>query len=77
MFEEKEPAVCQPEKYLAPDPLTPNPMEDENTPCIPLEKYEQKKAVRFDCFNPPDADRQFETFTKQSKFNCPCPPADQ
>ncbi|ODN06377.1 EF-hand domain-containing protein 1 [Orchesella cincta] len=76
MFETKELAVCQPERYLAPEPLTPNPVEDDNSPCIPYEKYHQKKAVRFDCYNPPDADRQYETFMKQAKFNCPCPPKD-
>jgi len=73
MFETKECAVCQPERHVAPDPLPPNPQLTEETQCIPPNQYDYLKDHRFDCYNPPDAEKQYETWRKQLKFRCPCP----
>jgi len=56
------------------DPLMPNPKHIEDPPCIPPEKYNDYKEHRFDCFNPPDADKQYDTYQRQVRFNCSCPP---
>ncbi len=49
-------------------------MLTEENHCIPPDKYDYLKDHRFDCYPPPSAEKQYETYMKQLKFNCPCPP---
>jgi hypothetical protein len=77
MFENKECAVCIPEREVPPEPVMPNPIFEEEAHKVSDDQYYKLKERRFDCFNPPDADQQYETYQKNLRFKCPCPPEDK
>jgi hypothetical protein len=72
-FEQKDCAVCTPERYVPPENLPPNPVTCEEPQRIKPEEYYPLKQHRFDCYNPPTKEQELETHMKRLQFFCPCP----
>jgi len=73
MFETKSEMKKNPECYLVPDPLMPNPVLEEETQKVSEEEYYALKEHRFDCFNPPPRRSHYDPKDPNSCLNCPCP----
>jgi len=78
MFEMKECAVCRPSREVPPEPIMPNPKWEDGTPKAidTKEEYFWRKDHRFDCYNPPDLEKQKDIQQKRVRFFCPCEPCD-
>lgn len=75
MFEQKDCAVCRPDRYVPPEPIMANPkFEDGLTEKEEPEDYQILRQHRFDCYNPPSLEKQMDIHQKRVRFNCPCPP---